>query len=244
MRYDVLTIFPDFFESPLNQTILKRAIARGLISVNVHDIRDYTLDKHRNVDDSPYGGGSGMVMAAQPIVAAAEDIRAKRGASESLKIILATPQGRPFEQKIARELAGFKNIMIICGRYEGIDERVIDILNPDEISIGDYVLSGGELPALVIIDAVSRYIPDVLGSETSVEMDTFSHGLLKYPQYTRPEEFMGLKAPSALLSGNHKEVERWRRRESLKRTLEKRPDLLEKIELSEEDKIIIKELKK
>lgn len=244
MRYDVLTIFPDFFESPLNQTILKRAIARGLISVNVHDIRDYTLDKHRNVDDSPYGGGSGMVMTAQPIVAAVEDIKSKIGASESLKIILATPQGRPFEQKIARELAGFKNIVIICGRYEGIDERVIDILNPDEISIGDYVLSGGELPALVIIDAVSRYIPDVLGSETSVEMDTFSHGMLKYPQYTRPEEFMGLKVPSALVSGNHKEIEKWRRRESLKRTLEKRPDLLGKTELSEEDKIIIKELKK
>ena len=239
MRYDILSIFPDFFKSPLNQTILKRAIEKGLISVNVHDIRNYTLDKHKSVDDSPYGGGSGMVMMMQPIVDAAEDIKSKIKPHESLKIILTTPQGRPFNQEIARELAGFKNIIIICGRYEGIDERVIDILNPDEISIGDYVLSGGELPALVIIDAVSRHIPGVIGRETSVEQDTFSQGLLKYPQYTRPEDFRGFKVPSVLVSGNHQEIEKWRRKESIKRTFKKRPDLVENMELSEGDKTII-----
>ena len=241
MRYDVFSIFPDFFVSPLNQTILKRAIQNNIISVNIHDIRDYAEGKHRTTDDYPYGGGSGMVMKVQPIVDAVKDVKSKIGVTtESIKIILTTPQGRTFNQKIAGELAGFKNIMIIRGRYEGIDERVKDIICPDEISIGDYVLSGGELPALVIIDAVSRYVPGVLGSESSVEADTFSDGLLKYPQYTRPEEFRGLKVPSVLLSGKHGEIEKWRRSESIRVTLAKRPDLLENAELTEEDKEIIK----
>ncbi|MBI5682573.1 MAG: tRNA (guanosine(37)-N1)-methyltransferase TrmD [Deltaproteobacteria bacterium] len=244
MRFDVLSIFPDFFKSPLSQTILKRAIEKGLISVNINNIRDYASGRHKSTDDYPYGGGKGMIMMAEPIISAVEDIRSKIESKASLKIILTTPQGKLLEQGIVRKLAGFKNIIIICGRYEGIDERVRTILNPEEISIGDYVLSGGELPAIVIIDAVSRNIPGVVGSEVSVETDTFSGGLLKYPQWTRPEEFMGLRVPSVLLSGNHKEIERWRRQETIKKTLEKRPDLLEKAEVSEDDKIIISELKK
>ena len=234
MRFDVLSIFPDFFKSPLSQTILKRAIERRLISVNIHNIRDYASGKHKSTDDYPYGGGKGMIMLAEPIISAAADIKSKIKKEASLKIILTTPQGRLLNQGIVRELAGFENIIIICGRYEGIDERVKTVLNPEEISIGDYILSGGELPAIVIIDAVSRNIPGVVGSEVSVETDTFSGGLFKYPQWTRPEEFMGLKVPAVLLSGNHKEIERWRRQEAIKTTLEKRPDLLEKAEVSEE----------
>lgn len=236
MRFDILSIFPDFFCSPLSQTILKRAIEKELIRVNIHNIRDYASGKHKNTDDYPYGGGRGMIMMAEPIVSAVDDIITKIKGKSPVKIILTTPQGRLLDQSVVKELASFENIIILCGRYEGIDERVRLILNLDEVSVGDYILSGGELPALVIIDAVSRNVPHVVGSEVSVETDTFSGGLLKYPQYTRPVEFKGLTVPSVLLSGNHKEIERWRRQEAIKKTSERRPDLLKKIELTEEDK--------
>jgi len=241
MRFDILTLFPGFFKSPLNQTILKKAIEKGILDVHIHNIRDYAQDKHRVTDDYPYGGGEGMVMKVEPIVRCVEDVKAM--APEG-KTILTTPQGRPFTQSLAEELSGLKGLIIICGRYEGVDERVRDLVVDMEVSIGDYILSGGELPALVIVDGVSRLIPGVLGCEASTRRDSFSQGLLEYPQYTRPEVFRGLSVPSVLLSGNHKEIEGWRRRESIKRTWERRPDLLEKAVLTEEDREEIERLQK
>lgn len=240
MRFDILTLFPGFFESPLNQTILKKAIEKGILDVHIHNIRDYAQDRHRVTDDYPYGGGDGMVMKVEPIVRCVEDVKAMAPDSQ---VILTTPQGKPFTQSLAGELSGLKGLIIICGRYEGVDERVRELVVDMEISIGDYILGGGELPALVILDTVSRLIPGVLGCEVSAMRDSFSQGLLEYPQYTRPEVFRGLRVPSVLLSGNHKEIEGWRRRESIKRTLERRPDLLEKTGLMEEDKKEIERLK-
>lgn len=238
MRFDILTIFPDFFESPLKQSILGKAIEKGLIDVGIHNIRDFALDKHNTTDDSPYGGGDGMVMKAEPIVRAVEAVKGSR--KSEVKVILATPQGRQLNQHIAAELAQSSNLIIICGRYEGVDERVKELVVDMEVSIGDYVLSGGEIPALVIVDAVTRLIPGVLGSDMSAGDDSFSEGLLEYPQYTRPESFRGLTVPDILLSGNHQKIKNWRRRESIKRTLERRPDLLEKAQLTEEEKKAVK----
>lgn len=238
MRFDILTIFPDFFESPLKQSILGKAIEKGLIDVGIHNIRDFALDKHKTTDDSPYGGGDGMVMKVEPIVRAVEAV--KGSLKSEVKVILTTPQGRQLNQHIASELAQSSNLIIICGRYEGVDERVKELVVDMEVSIGDYVLSGGEIPALVIVDAVTRLVPGVLGSDMSAGDDSFSEGLLEYPQYTRPESFRGLTVPDILLSGNHQKVKNWRRRESIKRTLEKRPDLLEKAQLTEEEKKAIK----
>jgi tRNA (guanine37-N1)-methyltransferase len=240
MRFDILTLFPEFFASPLEQSIMGKAISRGLLKVHTHNIRDFATDKHRTTDDSPYGGGAGMVMKVEPVVRALESIKAP---SEMRRVILTTPQGEPFVQKTASELSGLENIIIICGRYEGVDERIRAFVDM-EVSVGDYVLTGGEIPALVIIDSVSRFVPGVLGDKASYMSDSFSLGLLEYPQYTRPEELRGMKVPEVLLGGDHGLIERWRRKESIKRTLVRRPDLLERKELTEEDKAVIKELKK
>ncbi|MEE9591935.1 MAG: tRNA (guanosine(37)-N1)-methyltransferase TrmD [Thermodesulfobacteriota bacterium] len=221
MKYDVLTIFPEFFESPLRQGIIRRAIENGLLEVEIHNIRDYAHDRHKTTDDSPYGGGAGMLMKVEPTVEAIDAVR--NGSDE--KVILVTPQGAPLNQEVVNELSGLKKLIVVCGRYEGVDERIRDFVDM-EISIGDYVLMGGEIPALVILESVTRLIPGVLGSHESVETESFSNGLLEYPQYTRPGNFRGLKVPSVLLSGNHKEIERWRQQESLKRTLERRPELI------------------
>ncbi len=240
MRFDVLTLFPDFFTSPLKQSILGRAIERGFLEVRIHNIRDFTTDRHRTTDDYPYGGGPGMVMKVEPVVRALESIVPHR--DDSTKVILTTPQGELFDQAKARRLAELERIVIVCGRYEGIDERVREFVDI-EVSVGDYVLTGGEIPALVLIDAIGRLVGGVVGDVDSVKDESFSRGLLEYPQYTRPEVFRGLRVPGVLLSGNHSEIELWRRRESLRRTLQRRPDLLEKAELTEEEKRIIDTLK-
>lgn len=234
MRFDILTIFPDFFESPLKQSILGKAIEKGLIEIGVRNIRDFALDKHKTTDDSPYGGGEGMVMKAEPVVMAVESVMA--ASNKNPKVILTSPQGKKFNQQMAAEFAASNGLVIICGRYEGVDERVKEIVVDMEVSVGDYILSGGEIPALVIIDAVSRLVPGVLGSDESAKDDSFSYGLLEYPQYTRPESFRGLSVPETLLSGNHQEIKAWRRVESIKRTMEKRPDLLERAQLTEKEK--------
>lgn len=226
MKIEVLTLFPQMFEAPFSFGIFKRAIDNGLLEIGVHNIRDYTHDKHHTADDTPYGGGAGMVLKPGPIFEAVEDIKSK--APEEPYVILMTPQGRVLNQSIAQELAQKKHMVFICGHYEGEDERVREHLVNDEISIGDYVLTGGELPAMAVIDAVLRLIPGVLGSEESALDDSHSGGLLEYPQYTRPEDFRGWKVPDILLSGDHAKIARWRREQSLKRTLERRPELLNK----------------
>jgi len=246
MRFDILTLFPDFFSSPLSQSITGKAIEKGLIEVGTHNIRDYATDRHRTTDDSPYGGGAGMVMKVEPVVAALRDLqkRAEGDGTEKhrSKVVLATPQGIPFSHSLARDLSSLAAITIVCGRYEGVDERIRNYVDL-EVSIGDYVLTGEEIPALVIMDAVSRFVPGVLGKEASPEVESFSEGLLEYPQYTRPEQFEGMKVPDVLLSGNHAEIERWRRAQSLLRTKRKRPDLFGRIELTDEDRRLIERLK-
>jgi tRNA (guanine37-N1)-methyltransferase len=241
--FDIITIFPEMLSAYLGEGILKRAIRKGLLDIRLFNLRDFTSDKHRTVDDYPYGGGSGMLMKIEPIYNAVKSIKAD--GVERLTI-LTSPQGEPFTQKKAESLARLcgesKRIAFICGRYEGIDERVRQSLVDEELSIGDYVLTGGELAALVIIDAVARLIPGVLGDEDSAREESFSWGLLDYPHYTRPPEFMGMKVPDVLLSGNHKEILKCRRREAIKRTLMRRPDLLEKASLSCEDMAILDEL--
>ena len=226
MQFDVLTIFPGMLEGPLTESILKRGRQKGLIEVRLHDLRDYAHDRHRQVDDTPYGGGGGMVMMPGPIFEAAETILAKHPAPRS-RTVLLSPQGTPFNQEKARQLArDCGRLLLICGRYEGVDERVREFLVDEEISIGDYVLTGGELAAMVVIDSVSRLVPGVLGSEKSAEDDSFSEGFLEYPQYTRPALFRGHPVPETLLSGNHAEIRRWRREMALKNTEAKRPDLI------------------
>ncbi|MDI6775841.1 MAG: tRNA (guanosine(37)-N1)-methyltransferase TrmD [Syntrophales bacterium] len=240
IQFDILTIFPEMFASPFNCSLLKRAREKGLIDIRLHNIRSYAGDKHRMTDDAPYGGGGGMVMKVEPIDRALACIVPKR--EQSLVILLA-PQGETFNQRVAEELSGYSQIVLICGHYEGVDERVVAYLVDREISIGDYVLTGGELSAMVVIDATSRLIPDVLGNRESASFDSFSTGLLEYPHYTRPSEYRGWKVPEVLLSGNHREIQTWRCRESLRRTLLRRPDLLEKAKLSEEDIKILKDIK-
>jgi len=235
MRIDILCLFPEMFASPLNQSIAKRAIERGLVNIVIHNIRDYTHDKHHQVDDYPYGGGPGMVLKPEPIFEAVEAIKRQLGLSE-MPIILLSPQGRLFSQSIAQEFALHPHLMLICGHYEGLDERVGEHLATDEISIGDYVLSGGELAALVILDAVIRLIPGVLGSHDSASSDSHSDGRLEYPQYTRPQVYRGWSVPSVLLSGNHGEIAQWRHLQATLRTAERRPDLLKKTNLCDEDK--------
>ena len=223
MRFDVLTLFPDMIETHCNYSILKRAVAAGVIEVNTVNPRDFTLDKHRKVDDTPYGGGAGMVLMPQPYVDAYESVKQL----ENSVTIMLSPQGEPLKENVVKELAKFDQIICLCGHYEGFDERIRDIIKPREISLGDFVLTGGELPALCVIDAVSRKIEGTLGKIESAEDDSFSDGLLEYPQYTRPREYRGLKVPEVLLNGNHKDINEFRQAERIKRTRLKRPDLLD-----------------
>ena len=243
MRFHVLTIFPGMFDGPLSESIIARAIDAGLVEVNLHDIRDYTTDRHRSVDDYPYGGGYGMVMKPEPIFDAVSSVKSESELLEETPVILLTPQGIPLTQPVVEHLVTQDDLVIICGRYEGVDERVTQNLATCEISIGDYVLSGGELAAMVLIDAVTRLVPGAVGSIESTQDDSFSTGLLQFPQYTRPALYQGCEVPEVLLSGNHGEIERWRRRESLKRTLRRRPDLLENADLTEEERAFVKVLR-
>ncbi|HEX4576673.1 MAG TPA: tRNA (guanosine(37)-N1)-methyltransferase TrmD [Edaphobacter sp.] len=265
MHFDIITIFPDFFAGPFNYGILKRACMAGLVDIAVHDLRGFTHDRHRTVDDRPFGGGEGMVLKAQPIYDAVQSLQIASKAERQRQketVILLSAQGQPFSQSMAQELAATERVVILCGRYEGVDERVNELLCDREISIGDYVLSGGELAAAVIVDTVVRLLPGALGNPDSSRFESFgaedvaqdageadgpprstygAGGLLDYPHYTRPADFMGMPIPEALAGGNHEEVRRWRRRMALKKTLENRPDLLEKIEISEEDLEILAE---
>ncbi len=241
MKCDILTIFPDIFHAYLREGMLRRAIRNGLLEVRVHDLRDFTADKHRTVDDYPYGGGSGMVMKPEPFFIGVETIAPVRSRR---RVLMMSPAGRKFDQTLAKELAEEeRHLVFLCGRYEAIDERVRIALADDEISIGDYVLTGGELPALVIIDAAARLVPGVLGSAHSAEVESFTWGILDYPHYTRPPDYRGLSVPEVLLSGHHRDILRWRRKEALRRTLRRRPDLIESAPLSEEDECLIRELK-
>ena len=243
MRIDVLTLFPPLFAAPFGYGIFKRAIDNGLVELNLHNIRDHTHDKHHTADDYPYGGGAGMVMKPEPIFEAVEAVKAEMGDDAAdLPVILLTPQGRLFTQAVARELAQKPRLLFICGHYEGIDERVREHLATDEISIGDYVLTGGELPAMVVIDSVLRLLPGVLGSDESPLEDSHASGLLEYPQYTRPPEYRGWPVPEVLLSGNHGEIAQWRREQIIKRTLERRPELLNKANLGLQDKKLVERL--
>jgi tRNA (guanine37-N1)-methyltransferase len=239
MKFDVVTIFPRMIEAGLAEGVVRRGIDQGLVDVRVHDLRTFTSDRHRTVDDMPYGGGPGMVMKVEPFVRAAETIRAERGAPGA--VVLLSPQGTTFDQRQALRLRRLEHVVLLCGRYEGIDERVRELVATEELSIGDYVLSGGEVPALVVIDAVSRLVSGVVGDEASVAGDSFSRGLLDYPHYTRPAEFEGQRVPDVLLSGHHAEVRRWRLREALRRTLDRRPDLLESATLSDEERRLMNE---
>ncbi len=236
MRFDVFTLFPETIEPYLQSSILKRASERDLAEFHVHNIRDWATDKHHMTDDEPYGGGGGMVMKVEPIFASVEDVVGAPPAGPACPVILLTPQGRLFTQEIAHELAAQPRLALIAGRYEGLDERVRQHLVTDEISIGDYVLTGGEIPALVLIDAVTRLLPGVLGDPNAPQKDSHAEGLLEHPHYTRPAEFRGWGVPDVLRSGDHARVDRWRREQSLRRTWERRPDLLKTAELSDEDR--------
>ena len=238
MIIDILTIFPQMVAAPLRESIVGKAIDRQLIDVRVTNIRDFALDKHNTTDDRPFGGGSGMVMKPEPLAAAIASVRA---ADPSVRVILLSPQGRMFKQEIAFELSRLQHICLVCGRYEGVDERIRNHYVDDEISIGDYVLTGGELPALIVLDSVARLVPGVLGSDESIAEESFVGGLLEYPHYTRPEIFEGHRAPEILLSGNHAAIRRWRRQQSLLRTRQRRPDLLKEEILSSEDRKLLAE---
>ena len=240
MTFEVLTIFPEIIRSYISESIIKRALQRGIIEVDIYNIRDFTVDRHHKVDDYPYGGGAGMVLKPDPIFNTIDHIRKD---NKERRIILLSPGGRIFTQKIAGEYAlRGERLLMIAGRYEGVDERIKDLID-EELSIGDYILTGGELPSLVIIDAIARLLPGVLGDETSPDEESFSDGLLEYPQYTRPSVFRGMEVPGVLLSGDHEKVRRWRRKEALRLTLSKRPDLLVRVRLSNEDKTLLKEIK-
>lgn len=232
LDFYILTLFPEMINQTLSHSIIGRAVKDGIIDIDAVDIRDFSKDKHRHVDDYPYGGGAGMVMQSQPIYDAYSNVKSKAG---DMRVVYMTPQGRKFDQRIAEELSKERNLMLLCGHYEGIDERVIEEIVTDEISIGDFVLTGGELAAMSVIDAVARLIPGVLNKEESFENESFSDGLLEYPQYTRPPVFMGNAVPDVLLSGHHANIDKWRREKSLERTYLKRPDLLKNADLSDKD---------
>jgi tRNA (guanine37-N1)-methyltransferase len=267
MKFDLVTIFPDFFRGPLDYGIVRRAREAGLVEVRVHDLRDFTTDRHRTVDDRPFGGGEGMVLKPEPLFKCVESLgvvpkaqRLERSSAES--VILLSPQGEMFTQAVAQDLAARKRIVLICGRYEGVDERVAEGLADREISVGDYVLSGGELAAAVIVDTVTRLVPGALGNQASAQQESFtaaraekpggagpdstcsSGGLLDYPHYTRPAEFRGMAAPEVLIGGNHEQIRKWRRRKALEKTLRNRPELLKRQKLSEEDRKLLAEIEK
>ncbi len=240
MKIDIVTIFPAMVKGALAEGVVGRAAARGVLDIQVHDLRDYTTDRHRVVDDLPFGGGPGMVLKPEPLFRAVESIRVSRGAPAT--VVLTTPDGRRFAHADAARLSGLGHIVVLCGRYEGVDDRVRQALATEEISIGDYVLSGGELPALVIVDAVARLVPGVVGDDASVARDSFARGTLDFPQFTRPAEFAGLAVPPVLISGHHAGIARWRRRQALARTLDRRPDLLDDAQLDEQDRQLLHEL--
>lgn len=242
MRIDILTLFPDMCSAYLNESIIGRARKSGKVQIECTDIRAYTKDKHRRVDDTPYGGGMGMIMQVEPVYDCFMDLCKKIG--EKPHLIYLTPQGKTLTQERVKELSKMNNIALLCGHYEGIDERVIEELEPEEISVGDYVLTGGELPALIVADAVSRMLPGVLSDDECFTEESHYSSLLEYPQYTRPYEWRGRAVPEVLLTGHHANVEKWRREQSLKRTLERRPDMLEEAELTEKDRSFLSELKK
>jgi tRNA (guanine37-N1)-methyltransferase len=240
MRFDILTLFPEMFAGPFTESIIKRAQEANLISIHLHNIRDYATDKHRMADDTPFGGGGGMVMKPEPLVTAIEDVRG----SSDCPVILMTPQGRRFNQRVAQELSSHERLILVCGRYEGVDERVREQAITDEISIGDFVLTGGELPAMMIVDAVSRLIPGVLGAEHGAAQDSHATGLLEHPHYTRPAEFRGSSVPDVLQEGHHAKIDSWRRQESLRRTWQRRPDMLLAAPLTEDERWFLAELAK
>ena len=241
MKIEVLTLFPEMFPGPLGASMIKRAQEQALVAISVVNIRDYAEGRHKVADDEPFGGGAGMVMKPEPIFAAVEAARCPVETSCRERVVLLTPQGRTLSQGIAAELAGYEHLILVCGHYEGVDERVRQHLVDDEISIGDYVLTGGELAALVVMDAVTRLVPGVLGAEEGAAEDSFAGGVLEYPQYTRPADFRGWQIPEMLLSGHHEQIRRWRRGQALRRTRERRPDLFEKLELTEEDWELLEE---
>lgn len=241
MKIDILTLFPEMFVGPFDSSIIKRARENGLLEINLTDIRLFSGNKHNTVDDTPYGGGAGMVMQAPPILQALERVRQLRGGGFA-RVVMMCPTGLTFNQHWAQDLAREDHLVIICGHYEGIDERVRELVVTDELSIGDYVLTGGELPAMVVVDALSRMIPGVLGESSSAKDDSFCQGLLEYPQYTRPRECEGVSVPEILLSGHHEKIRRWRRRQSLLKTLERRSDLLREEILINEDRAILREI--
>lgn len=236
MRVDILTLFPEMFQGPMTESLLKKAQQKGLLSFNMVNIRDFASDKHKTADDTPYGGGAGMVMKTEPILKALS-----RVASCASRVVLMCPAGKRLSQKKVQALAKFEHLIIICGHYEGVDERIKEMAD-EEISIGDYVLTGGEIPAMVLIDAIARQIPGVVKEADSVKRDSFYEGLLDYPSYTKPEEYEGRVVPPVLLSGHHAEIERWRRKEALRKTLERRPDLLSKAQLSENDRKLLSDI--
>ena len=242
MKIDILSLFPEMFEGFLNTSIIKRAIDKEVVDIKIHNFREFTQDKHKHVDDYPYGGGAGMVMQPEPIYLAYEDVT--RNIEKKPRVVYVTPQGSVFNQSMAEEFSKEEDLIFLCGHYEGVDERILEEIVTDYVSIGDYVLTGGELPAMVMIDAVSRLVPGVLNNEESAEFESFHDNLLEHPQYTRPVEFRGRKVPDVLLSGHHGNIDKWRREQSLKRTLERRPDLIETAILSKEDEKYLKKLKK
>ncbi|HEY3307042.1 MAG TPA: tRNA (guanosine(37)-N1)-methyltransferase TrmD [Desulfuromonadaceae bacterium] len=239
MKFNILTLFPGMFSGPFNESIIKRGKEKQLIDICLHNIRDYATDRHQTADDAPYGGGAGMVMKVEPLAACLDSVKALNTAST---VVMTSPQGRRLTHRVAAELAKREGLIIICGRYEGIDERIRELYVDDDISLGDFVLSGGEIAAMAIVDAVTRLVPGVLGSGESAESDSFCDGLLEHPQYTRPAEFKGLKVPDTLLSGNHELIRKWRRLESLRKTRSLRPDLLEEVELDKRDRKMLAEL--
>ncbi|WP_455715048.1 tRNA (guanosine(37)-N1)-methyltransferase TrmD [Anaerosporobacter sp.] len=242
MNYHVLTLFPEMIEQGLNTSILGRAREKNLITLQTTNIRDFSENKHLKVDDYPYGGGAGMVMQAAPVYKAYEHVKNQIGSEKPLRVIYLTPQGKVFTQEMAQEFAKEENLVFLCGHYEGIDERVLEKIVTDNVSIGDYVLTGGELPSMVMMDAISRLVPGVLNNDVSAEIESFHDNLLEYPQYTRPEEFMGEKVPEVLLSGHHGNIDKWRREQSVIRTAKRRPDLLSGANLTEKEKRIVREV--
>ena len=243
MRFHVLTIFPDMFDSPFAEGVISRARQSGLLQIKIHDVRQYASGRHHAVDDYVFGGGAGMLMKPEPIFEGVQNIRVSSDLDQNVPVVLLSPQGRKLTHRIVEDMTRYRDVILICGRYAGVDDRVRQHLATDEISIGDYVLSGGDLAAMVVIDSVSRLIPGVVGSIESTEDDSFATGLLQHPQYTRPSVYRGWSVPEVLLSGNHAEIDSWRRQESLRRTFERRPELLESVQLSDEDRKFIDKIR-
>lgn len=242
MRIDIITLFPFMFRGPFDESIVKRARKKGILEINLHDLREFTDDRHRTVDDVPYGGGAGMVIKSEPLFRAVEKVKEER--SSSSKVILLSPQGQTFAQEKAKELAEEEGLIFICGHYEGVDERVREHLIDEELSLGDFVLTGGELAAMVIVDAIARMLPGVLGCKDSIREDSFYQTLLDYPQYTRPAEFRGWKVPGVLISGNHQKIREWRKKKKLENTFKKRPDLLKVAKLNREEEEMLEQIKR